>query len=283
MTGAVLLLSLLAAQVEESEPPPTASVLLMDLSTTTVEAPFARSIGGVLASSLSRYEQLDVLSNEDVRRAIALEGEKQSVGCESDASCLAEVAQAMGAELALFGDVEKIEGRYVLNLNLLDVTAVKSQGRVSVQGRNFDELSAAASAGLRELLAPTSPARGWSLPVEDDAGPAPPASTLPLWLLGGGGVAAVAGALATVVGVVPWALYADARGRALDAEGDAKGATVDGASSALADARRAHADAARAAAMWTWGLPLAVTGGVVLAGGLVAAATGGALLALEAE
>ncbi len=283
MSGALLLLSLLAAQAEASEPPPKARVLLMDLASTTVQPSFARSMSGVLASTLSRYERLDVLSNEDVRRAIALEGEKQAVGCQADASCLAEIAQAMGAELALFGDVEKIEGRYVLNLNLLDVTAVKSQGRVTVQGGTFDELSDAAATGLRELLAPTYAARGWTLPAAGAVAPPAPASSLPLWLLGAGGVAAVTGAAVALVGIVPWGLYADARGRALAAAQDAQGADKSTALAALADAKKAQADAAGAAAMWSWGLPLAVIGGVVLVGGLAAAAAGGALLALEGE
>lgn len=282
MTGAALLFALLATQVAEAPPPAAnARVLLMDLTTTTVEPSFARATSGVLASTLSRYEQLDVISNEDVRRAIALEGEKQTMGCESDASCLAEVAQAMGAELALFGDVEKIEERYVLNLNLLDVTAVKSQGRVTVKGRTFDELSAAATTGIRELLTPTYTARGWTLPPAE--APAAQTSSLPLWLLAGGGGAAVTGAVLTVVGLVPWALYADAHGRALAAESAARGAERDAALAALDDARAAHSDAANAASMWSWGLPLAIVGGVVLTGGLVAVATGGALMALEGE
>lgn len=60
------------------------------------------TLTNLVTIALSESPRFEVVASSDVREVIALEAERQALGCESDTSCLAEVAGAMGA---LFGAV----------------------------------------------------------------------------------------------------------------------------------------------------------------------------------
>ncbi len=281
MIALVICAALAAAAPPAAAAPSTSSkarVFVLDLQTSSVEPAVVSALTGALVEDLARYTELVVLSKEDVRRAIALEADKQTMGCAEE-SCLAEAAAAMGAELALFGEVQRVEGAYVAQLNLLDVASVESRARVSVRGGTFDELTRAVPGQLRALMTSTYAARGWTLPeAPASAGP----SALPYVVAGVSGAAAVAGLVVAGLGTLPFFWYEDARGRiAVDADASQ---TAD-RSAALTDAIAARKDADAAAGAWgTWGIGLVVTGAVVAVAGLAGVAGGVAwALAGDAE
>src|SRR5690242_2520281 len=92
--------------------------LVMDLKPNGIDVDTVETINGLIPVVLDENDQLDVLSGADVKQLIALEAQKQSVGCTDDSSCLADVAGALGAELVVFGNAGKLGTLFNLNINL---------------------------------------------------------------------------------------------------------------------------------------------------------------------
>src|SRR5439155_19588473 len=103
------------------EPPPApkpsrTKLLVLDLKGNDVDAATTKTIQGVVTTELAGYAELDVISGEDVKQLVQLQAEKSTMGCSDDAGCLAEIADALGAKLVVFGAVGKLSDAFVLNL-----------------------------------------------------------------------------------------------------------------------------------------------------------------------
>ncbi len=171
--------------------------LSMDLEHRNVSAEQAQLITGMVAVELSTYDALDVVAGADIRRAMALEGDKQSMGCSADASCLAEIADAMDAELVVFGEIGVLDGVTIINLNLYDPRAVQSVGRATVRSRGPGDLDSELGRGIRQLLEKILVARGHGLPSTM----ATSAPVVPIAVAAGGGVVAAVGAVLVFFGL----------------------------------------------------------------------------------
>src|SRR5262249_55307639 len=116
------------------------------------------TITNTLAVSVQKRPNLSVLTGEDVKRLAQVQADKQVLGCDSvSMSCISEIADAMGADLVLYGDVGKLSDLYVINLNLFDVKGAKALGRQSVQVKTFDEsFIAQLDIAVRTLLSPVT-------------------------------------------------------------------------------------------------------------------------------
>lgn len=132
------------------------------LSTAGPSASAAELSGSTLATltsvvtvALGRHENLDVISSADVRRALELEGDKRSLGCDEQTSCLAEIAGAMGARLVVFGQVGDLEGELVLTLNLYDSQAASAVGRVLERAPDTRRLGTQLEPAVDRLVART--------------------------------------------------------------------------------------------------------------------------------
>src|SRR5687767_13609863 len=80
----------------------------------------------MVTAALQRETKLDVIAQEDVRRQLALEADRQTVGC-GDESCIAEIVGALGARLAVYGragELDEGDGKksVALTLSLFDST-----------------------------------------------------------------------------------------------------------------------------------------------------------------
>lgn len=250
-------------------------LLVLDLISNGVEPDVVKTVSGLLAVELSRYDALDVLTSADIRRTLELETERQMAGCD-EASCLSEIAGALGADLVIYGDAGRLGSLLVVNLNLFDTRAVRSIGRVSVRADTLERLPELVRPKLADLLAPWYASRG--LPMERPpaaaSGGVPP--VVPWTVAGAGGALVVVGAVLGGVGALPWLSFQE-HARALEALED------EGAST-LASARNRYAKQESARADWNgWGAPLVVGGGVTAALGLAVAAGGITWALLSAE
>lgn len=177
------------------------------------------TLTSLVTLSLSQHPRFEVLASSDVREVIALEAEKQAVGCESDTSCLAEVAGAMGARFVVFGQLGKLGSLYVLTLNLFDSEAATAAARVVTKGETLEALGEGVDAAVAELVArglertakegslkvlvlDLKPASGAIAKEELLASPEPPVEeggAMP-WLLVTGGTTAGLGVLGLALG-----------------------------------------------------------------------------------
>lgn len=289
MSALVVTLLLAVQEPAPSAPAPATAttaekprVFVLDLKSQTVERPMLQSIEGALAAELARFKELDVLSSEDVRRALEMEASKSMLGCDtSSTSCLAEVANAMGAELVVFGDVEKVDDAYVLNLAVLDAAKVKSRGKQSVRARSLDRLTDQGVQAVRPLLEDVYVERGWTLPAEAVVVVEPQSPPIAAWATTGAGALVAAGGVAlVVVGALPLFAHGDAVARLAAAE-----ERIDSEASSSLEAGRVAQDDQRAArAAWEsyglWsaisGVALVVVGAGVAVGGVAWALAAGA-------
>jgi hypothetical protein len=175
----------------------------------------ARTVSAMVAASLSDHAELDVLSSEDVRRVVAVEADRQMLGCADDAkaSCLAEVAGAMDASVVVFGDLGHLGSVLVVTLNVFDSAQGTSGGRVIVKAASLEELAEKLGPAVDKIAAgvPKPAVAGQRVRVIVlDVRP-PPVSAAPVtagddapfpWLLASGGATAGVGVLVVGVGAV---------------------------------------------------------------------------------
>jgi hypothetical protein len=251
-------------------------VLVLNLESSEVDAGTLRTIGSLVTANLAEVPELDVVSGDDVRRMLQLQGEKESMGCKDDQSCLADIADALGAKLVVFGNVGRLGQILVVSLNLFDAVKMKGVGRAIVEARDLSELPRLLRPKLRAMIAPFLEDRGiaiadvgtTSIETEQSPGPWP-------WVLAtaGGGLFVLGGALAGV-GAAPLMSFQTSKGQltALENEFRASGDTA-----LLAEASTLRGDMIEQQASWNrWGLygvdiglPVAAAGAALFVGGIV--------------
>jgi hypothetical protein len=82
-----------------------------------------------LADAVAARTRADVVSAEDVDALLSHERDKQLVGCEQE-SCLAEIADALGADVIVQGRLSRVDGGYALSVTALDSHSAQIVGRV---------------------------------------------------------------------------------------------------------------------------------------------------------
>lgn len=116
------------------------NILVLDFRDDGVGPSAVRIIHDTLVSHVSKDTRLDVLSSEDVRRAVQLEAERREVTSCDQEGCIAEIAEALGAQLTLFGTAGKLGDLVVVNVNLYDARAARSVGRETIEVASLEEL-----------------------------------------------------------------------------------------------------------------------------------------------
>jgi hypothetical protein len=109
----------------------------------------ARLVADNLVVELRKLAGFSVVGMSEVRAMLAAEGDRQSMGCREGASCLAELADALGADVLITGRLGRLQGQTVLSMRRID------QARAMVVGEVEERL---VDAGGEELLAAVGPA-----------------------------------------------------------------------------------------------------------------------------
>lgn len=293
MRTAVLLLSLAAALAStraeaqgpaaSSAPPPAfspgrARILVLDIKANDVDPSTVATVTSIVVAGLAEYRTLDVLSGEDVRRLADLEASRMQAGCADDASCLSEIAGALGAQLVVFGAVGRLGEATVVSLNLFDSQKAQALGRVTTQTTRPDRLTTRVRRRLYELVRPYHEEHNLVMPPPplEEPGPSP----MP-WVVTGTGAALLAvGATGVAVGLVPLIDYNGARANIDSAQSryaeDPAGAVADGKTAQTA------ASAARGA-FNQWGYLALDAGGALAALGALGTGVGLAWALAAAE
>jgi TolB-like protein len=179
-------------------------VIVLDLALTAVDVDVASLVSELLTVELSKTSGIEVISGADVRRMIELEATRQQVGCTEDASCLAEIAGAMGARYVIYGRLGKLGERLLLTLNLFDSDEASAISRVDLKPESMDVLPDELPGAVARLMAPLT---GDDVPAAASASASASAKVsagapsggggggfLPWALIGGGGAVLALGA-----------------------------------------------------------------------------------------
>jgi len=111
------------------------------------------AISSLAATKLVDLRVFDVITQDDVRQMIDHESNKQALGCEAEASCLAEIGGALGVPWLLGGSIVKLGDAWILTLNLIEIEKAKPIARETISVDSISQLTAALPAALDKLTA----------------------------------------------------------------------------------------------------------------------------------
>jgi hypothetical protein len=130
-----------SAQGQTSESGDSAGrILVLDLTGNEIPKGQIRVFSDLMATSWSRFEQLQVLTSRDIETTLGLEAKKQALGCDDD-GCLAELAGALGADYVAYGSVGLLGEVHVFNLSLYDSKNTRSLSRQKFETRDVEAVS----------------------------------------------------------------------------------------------------------------------------------------------
>lgn len=108
----------------------------------------------LLAQVAARAPDCDVVSRREVTQLLELEGNRQSIGCDTTTeACAAEIAAALGAELVVRAELSTLEGERVLALTVLHTRELARTQRALLRGATVAALGAQLEAELPALIA----------------------------------------------------------------------------------------------------------------------------------
>jgi hypothetical protein len=129
-------------------------IAVYDLAATDIEPRVARVFVDSLLAELRKLQRASVLSLEEVRTLLDFESQKQLMGC-TESSCLAEIAEALGADALVVGGMAKVDGRVALGLKRIDARTAEVVGDYTQQltDANGEELLAAVGPAVAKMFA----------------------------------------------------------------------------------------------------------------------------------
>ncbi len=89
---------------------------------------------------------------DDINAMVGFESMKDATGCD-DASCIAEIGNALGVDYLIAGNVASLEGSMVLTLKLIDVRGTRVAARVNrINDRGRSALPRMIAEAVQELI-----------------------------------------------------------------------------------------------------------------------------------
>lgn len=124
-------------------------IAVYDLSVTGVDDKVASVVNEFLLEELRKLQRTSVIGYSEIRTLIDLEADRQALGCDSEESCLAEVADALGSDFLITGTLARVGTEHVFGLKVIDQKEAKA-------GRTFNKVVSAGDG--TEFLAEIGPA-----------------------------------------------------------------------------------------------------------------------------
>ena len=149
----VLYVPLALALAAPPAPAAAPSLLVLDLVAVEVPASVPRLLSGLLADSVARHSGAKTLAQEDLRQAMALQANKEALGCDT-ATCLAEMANALGVDYVVYGDVGKLGNATIVTLRLYDAKKNDAVARQTLQAASVEDARKGLDGAVEALLAP---------------------------------------------------------------------------------------------------------------------------------
>ena len=127
-------------------------VLVLDLDAKGVPPAAAQAATRTVVRVLGERADLAVVGKEEADGRFDLEQTQALLGCDADASCVAEIANPADAKLVVAGSLGKIDERYLLSLTLIDTDLADARARAGGTFEAGGDLEKALEESVREAL-----------------------------------------------------------------------------------------------------------------------------------
>lgn len=257
LSFAVCLLTTMHAEAKNRE-----KIAVLDIQTTNIDEKYIAMLTEVLTAEVAALRAFDVIAGRDITAMLGLEQQKQLMGCD-EASCIAEIGGALGADKMLVGHIGKLGDTYIVNIKLINIASAETDGRIyePVTGK-IDVLIGTIKRSVARLFEEVGPGKSRtganrSTPTNDRSEGQPAVEATPTAGTGPGVLSLTllgAGVVAAGVGVV-FGLKANShRDNANDSNFDGAQLEIDKGKSAKLVANIAYGGAAAllAAGLLTW-------------------------------
>ncbi len=120
-------------------------VAVYDFKVEGVDQNIANVVTDSMLAEVRKLKGVAAIGMEEIRDMLSHEANKQILGCESDESCLAEIAGALGVDFLITGTLSKAAESHIIDVKRID------QGRAQIAGAVNKRLKA--GSGQEFLLA----------------------------------------------------------------------------------------------------------------------------------
>ncbi len=130
-------------------------VVIMDLEVGDgIDKGVARIVADNVVVEVRKVDGLSVVGMAEVRAMLAAESDRQIMGCAEGVSCLAEIADALGADILMTGAISRLDGGSVLSMRRIDQTRAAVVGQVEerLKGDSGEALLAAIGPAIEKLF-----------------------------------------------------------------------------------------------------------------------------------
>jgi hypothetical protein len=148
-----------------------AKLAVLDLAANGASRELASAAGGVVASELDRLGVFRIITSDAIRDMLALEKQKQMLGCTDSMGCVAELGGALGVDYLVSGKVTRLAASkdvpesFSLELTLSSVKKGQREGSVIESARSEAELVSRVGRAVQKLVAKILAGRSGSLVV----------------------------------------------------------------------------------------------------------------------
>lgn len=165
------------------------------LQVVNIDAKLGEFYSEHLAQQL-KYAGLQVVTSREIASLLGIERQRQLLGC-NEGGCMAELANALGVDGLVLGDVALLSGRYQLNLKIIATSDGRTVALASSSVGSEGELVETLTSAARQLTRDASLALGRPVPVGFNAEPGGVRRFA--WIPLVGGLAVAAGGVACAV------------------------------------------------------------------------------------
>lgn len=139
------------------------SVAVLKFEDRGAGANLTANVDALVSNELSRFPVLQVISSRDIGSLISVESQRQLLGC-TDASCVTNLAGALGTEYIVTGNVGRLGATYLVTLQLIHQATAKVEDREELHtDGTLEALIHQVQETARRLIRPILKARQGSL------------------------------------------------------------------------------------------------------------------------
>lgn len=128
-----------------------------------VEAALAKSLEEALVLDIGKRENTSVVTSAEMQNVVKTAQLKSEMSCEGSDECLVEVQKKLSVETLIAGKVTKLGDEYIFSINTINVTTKTVGERISVQGKDLNDLKGKIKEAVDVLLGVSKPRQMFKL------------------------------------------------------------------------------------------------------------------------